>query len=280
MFQIVAPGPPKSTKFRWVAGLEDYVGRLSAHCKIRSDKARYPEAITHTIHDGSLHIPRSRPARSALRPPHSSSWQSRPAADGRRPRLGDEPYEELYKSRTQRRCTRTDITAEEHHISNFDAATFFAMHDFDSDGFWEPSEIKRTYGFDNDGTRYDGTASNKEKLTPEKAAQVVNDVLSMYDINEDSRITKDEFQLGISQGKRLPDFGLGPGHHGDDEYEYEIHHYEMYHDENTREEDLTHPEDIEHFRKHDQREDAQLRQEQMDALPVNEANIPAKFRRD
>lgn len=24
---------------------------------------------------------------------------------------------------------------------------------------------------------------------------------------------------------------LGPGHHGDDEYEYEIHHYEKYHDE-------------------------------------------------
>lgn len=24
---------------------------------------------------------------------------------------------------------------------------------------------------------------------------------------------------------------LGPGHHGDDEYEYEIHHFEKFHDE-------------------------------------------------
>ena len=24
---------------------------------------------------------------------------------------------------------------------------------------------------------------------------------------------------------------LGPGHHGDDEYEYEIHHFAKYHDE-------------------------------------------------
>ena len=28
-----------------------------------------------------------------------------------------------------------------------------------------------------------------------------------------------------------------------------------YHDENTKEEDLIHPEDIEHFRKHDEMED-------------------------
>ena len=33
------------------------------------------------------------------------------------------------------------------------------------------------------------------------------------------------------EGQRLKDFGLGPGHHGDDEYEYEIHHFEKYHDE-------------------------------------------------
>lgn len=25
----------------------------------------------------------------------------------------------------------------------------------------------------------------------------------------------------------------GPGHHGDDEYEYEIHHFEKFHDEST-----------------------------------------------
>lgn len=32
-------------------------------------------------------------------------------------------------------------------------------------------------------------------------------------------------------------------------YEYELHHFEKYHDENTKEEDLNHPEDIAHFKK-------------------------------
>lgn len=108
---------------------------------------------------------------------------------------------------------------------------------------------------------------------------------------------------------------LGHGHHGDDEYEYEIHHFEKYHDESksspsrckavvlkaiptrvlihrayvhqrpnpvrldTREEDLTHPEDIAHFAKHDALEDAAERQEQLDRMPIVEQNIPQKFRR-
>lgn len=154
------------------------------------------------------------------------------------------------------------------------------MHDFDSDGFWEPSEIRRSYGFDNDGTVYDGGLSVKDKLTPEKAKQVVNDVLELYDHDEDIRISKDEWLAGIDAGKRLPDFGLGPGHHGDDEYEYEIHHYEKYHDENTKDEDLVHEEDHVHFRKHDERELADQKQEKLDAQPVVEANIPPKFRRN
>lgn len=52
-----------------------------------------------------------------------------------------------------------------------------------------------------------------------------------------------------------------------------------YHDENTKLEDLTHPEDIEHFKKHEAMEAAQERAEQLDRQPIVEANIPAKFRR-
>jgi hypothetical protein len=47
----------------------------------------------------------------------------------------------------------------------------------------------------------------------------------------------------------------------------------------TREEDLTHPEDIEHFRKHDQMDAEAERLEKLNQLPINEANIPAMFRR-
>lgn len=47
----------------------------------------------------------------------------------------------------------------------------------------------------------------------------------------------------------------------------------------TREEDLTHPEDIEHFRKHDEMDAAAERQRLLDEMQIVEANIPQKFRR-
>lgn len=53
-----------------------------------------------------------------------------------------------------------------------------------------------------------------------------------------------------------------------------------YHDENTKEEDLIHPEDIEHFRKHDELEDEAEKQAEEDKLSIVERNIPKKFRRD
>ena len=47
----------------------------------------------------------------------------------------------------------------------------------------------------------------------------------------------------------------------------------------TKEEDLTHPEDIAHFRKHDEMDVAAEYQERIDAMPIVEQNIPQKFRR-
>jgi hypothetical protein len=52
-----------------------------------------------------------------------------------------------------------------------------------------------------------------------------------------------------------------------------------YHDENTTEEDLTHPEDIEHFRQHDEMEAEAERIAEMDRLSIVEKNIPQKFLR-
>ena len=53
-----------------------------------------------------------------------------------------------------------------------------------------------------------------------------------------------------------------------------------YHDENTKEEDLIHPEDIEHFKLHDDLEDEADRVAALDKLAIVEQNIPMKFRRD
>ncbi len=52
-----------------------------------------------------------------------------------------------------------------------------------------------------------------------------------------------------------------------------------YHDENTKLEDLTHPEDIEHFKKHEQMEEEQERIENMEKESIVLENVPEKFRR-
>lgn len=128
----------------------------------------------------------------------------------------------------------------------------------------------KTYGL------YD---SSNSRLTDQQRSDVVHRVLAIFDPSNTGTVTRDDFLREISRGNMLPDFGYGPGHHGDMEYEYEIHHYEKYHDENTKDEDLIHPEDIEHFRLHDEQEAAEVRLEQLDRMRVVEANIPLKFRR-
>ncbi|KAL8669450.1 MAG: hypothetical protein Q9168_005956 [Polycauliona sp. 1 TL-2023] len=160
--------------------------------------------------------------------------------------------------------------AEEHHISNLDPGAFFTLHDFDSSLSWSADEIRRMYGLDDESTK---------SVDEGKKADAVRKTLEQFDRDGDGVIQRDEWLQGWRAGKRLEDFGLGPGHHGDDEYEYEIHHFEKFHDENTREEDLTHPEDIEHFRKHDEMEAAAEQQEKLDSMPIVEQNIPQKFRR-
>lgn len=160
-------------------------------------------------------------------------------------------------------CFETDI-------SNFDPSSFFSLHDFNNDGSWTADEVRRTYGLDDESLR-DTPSEVKD--------QAVHDVFELFDASPSGAISRDQWLEGIREGKKLPDFGLGPGHHGDDEYEYEIHHFEKYHDENTREEDLIHPEDIEHFRKHDEMEDEAERVAWEQRQNIVDRNIPSKFRR-
>ena len=51
-----------------------------------------------------------------------------------------------------------------------------------------------------------------------------------------------------------------------------------YHDENTKEEDLIHPEDIEHFRKHDELEAEAERILALSSRSIVAENIPDMFR--
>jgi hypothetical protein len=108
----------------------------------------------------------------------------------------------------------------------------------------------------------------------------VRQVFDLFDPQNTGTITRDAWLKAVAAGTRLPDLGFGPGHHGDMEYEYEIHHFEKFHGDDTTEEDLTHPEDIEHFRRHDEEELAQIRLEKLERMEVVEVNIPSKFRRN
>jgi hypothetical protein len=155
-------------------------------------------------------------------------------------------------------------------MADFDSTSFFTLHDFDADGRWEASEMLRTYGLDHESNSHVPESKRKEYALQ---------LLKLLDKSNDGFVTRDEFVSFISGGGTLPDLGTGPGHHGDDEYEYEIHHWEMYHDENTKLEDLTHPEDIEHFKKHEEMEEAEERLEKLNKMSIVESNIPSKFRR-
>lgn len=104
-------------------------------------------------------------------------------------------------------------------------------------------------------------------------------VMKLFDRDFNGVVDYEEFTQASAEGVVLPDFGLGPGHHGDDEYEYEIHHWEKYHGDDTTEEELTHPEDIAHFAKHEQEDREAEEQAKMDARHIIMENIPAKFLR-
>lgn len=138
-----------------------------------------------------------------------------------------------------------------------------------------PDDIRRTYGL------FDKSTANIAEA--DKAAGVQK-VLDLYDADKSGTISYAEFTVACAKGVVLPDLGFGPGHHGDDEYEYEIHHFEKFHaGDDVKEEDLTHPEDIEHFKLHEEMEQQQAAWEQKEAKAADgvvEDNIPQKFRRD
>ena len=123
------------------------------------------------------------------------------------------------------------------------------------------------------------TDPSAKDVPQSKKDSVINDILKLMDKNDNGIVEREEWMAFTDEAKTLPDFGLGPGHHWDMEMEYEIHHWEKYHDENTKEEDLIHPEDIEHFKLHDELEDEAERVAELDKLSIVEQNIPPKFRR-
>ncbi|KAL2890804.1 putative calcium-binding protein [Ceratocystis lukuohia] len=164
----------------------------------------------------------------------------------------------------------TKHMAEEHHMAAWDADSFFTLHDFNGDGFWQTDELLRLYGLMDE--------SNKD-LPDRRREEISFHIMEMLDQDRNYQVSRKEFLDFIAKGATLPDMGTGPGHHGDDEYEYEIHHWEKYHNDDTKLEDLTHPEDIEHFKKHEQMEIEEERLQRLEKQAIVLENIPGMFMR-
>lgn len=89
---------------------------------------------------------------------------------------------------------------EEHHISNFDAGSFFVLHDFDSSGDWTANEILRTYGLEDESSK---------DVPQQKRDEVLKEVLKLVDRNGDGKIDRAEWMQFCAENKKLPDFGVG-----------------------------------------------------------------------
>ncbi|VVT56230.1 uncharacterized protein SAPINGB_P004905 [Magnusiomyces paraingens] len=195
---------------------------------------------------------------------------------------------------------------EEHALDSFDSASFFTLHDLDGSGTWTPNDILNLYGLLNDKMvgAGDGMGEHKESKEIPQATKdlVLKTVLEMVDTDGDGVISQEEWRKFSEEDKKLlPDFGLGPGHHGDYEYEYEVHHWLKYHAKDDPDVKIVHKEDIEHENlyhaqehqdhpddhEHDkpqeqQQQQQQQQQEQQVVKPilfgaVNLKNVPNKY---
>lgn len=117
-------------------------------------------------------------------------------------------------------------------------------------------------------------AFKETDIPPTKVKEIETTVLGLIDTNFDGRVSRDEWIQFKTKGGELPDFGFA-GHHEDEETEFDIHHVEIFHsDPNDDDESKwNHPEDIEHFRKHDEKYHAVTN---LDPF----ANIPLRYRKD
>jgi hypothetical protein len=140
--------------------------------------------------------------------------------------------------------------ATEHHIDKFDLKSFFALHDLDRDGVWTRAEIEAVYGVHH---IFSQKMSPDDKAHKAKADKIVDAVLERIDTNHDGLISMEEFEkAGLDA---LPDFKeLGAeGHHYSEESEFFLHHEEQFHStpETQTDEAYNHPEDLEHFARHE-----------------------------
>ncbi|KAK4058424.1 hypothetical protein OIO90_000582 [Microbotryomycetes sp. JL221] len=173
--------------------------------------------------------------------------------------------------------------AQEHHMDNFDIQAFFHLHDLNRDGILDTNELESIYGVHHEKRK--SASGVPLEVHTQQAKEIVQAVLAKLDTNKDGVLTMREFIAGGVGG--LPNFkGVADlGHHYDAEGEYFLHHEEQYHNtpETQNEEDYIHPEDIEHFMRHEaleMEEEARIREfigeeeADLEGIGLDEPDIP------
>lgn len=146
----------------------------------------------------------------------------------------------------------------EHQMDSYDPEVFFALHDIKKKGYLDGNDILTMYGLNRDEIVGKGDGMGKhddsEAIDETVAERVVNLIMRLLDVDDDTKITKEEYLSYAKKGNKFPDLGVGVGHHADFELEYEIHHWNEYHKESDPEVKNVHKEDIEHDLLHHEHE--------------------------
>ncbi|KAH3688727.1 hypothetical protein WICPIJ_000281 [Wickerhamomyces pijperi] len=176
----------------------------------------------------------------------------------------------------------------EHDIDDYDALTFFTLHDLNNKGYMDSKDILSLYGLlreevvgKGDGM---GTHDDSEVISEETKVSVVKQILDLLDANSDDRVTKEEYLNYAKKGGEFPNLGVGIGHSQDFEREYEIHHWNKYHKDQDPDVKVIHKEDVEHELLHHEHDIENLEKENyptFDKIQLQEMiavkNIPKKY---
>lgn len=138
-----------------------------------------------------------------------------------------------------------------HQTNQYDADSFFLIHDLTGTKTWSKDDILNLYGLKREDVVGDGSGGGEHEHDHEVISEQVKDhvaktILGMIDPNNDGKVSLKEWQAFVASGKQLPDFGYGPGYHLDFEEEYEEKHWNQYHREDDPDVLIKHKEDIEH----------------------------------
>ncbi|CCC67433.1 hypothetical protein NCAS_0A08750 [Naumovozyma castellii] len=146
----------------------------------------------------------------------------------------------------------------EHQLKEYTPETFFALHDVKKQGFWDRDDVLAMYGLNRNEVVGAGDGMGKhdesEAVDKDVAKNVVNFLMRLVDVDDDNRIMKEEFIEFAKRGNKLPDLGVGVGHHSDFELEYELHHWNKFHKDTDPDVKNVHKEDIEHELLHHEHE--------------------------